>query len=123
MKKTIIALIILIVLVLIIVIGFGYTDKYKKKGSSDKIQIVTTVFPLYDFIKNVGGDNVEVSMIIPSGVDVHDYEPTPQDIIKINDADLFLYMGEDIEYWAKTISDGVDNKDKVIDITKRNKFY
>ncbi|MBR3133143.1 MAG: zinc ABC transporter substrate-binding protein [Clostridia bacterium] len=120
MKRTIAALFILITITITVVIAFGFTDKYKKKESNGKIQIVTTVFPLYDFIKNVGGDRVDVSMIIPSGVDVHDYEPTPQDIIKINDADLFIYMGDDLEFWAKSISDGVDDKDKIIDISKRN---
>ena len=57
-------------------------------------------------------------MIIPSGVDVHDYEPTPQDIIKIDNADMFIYMGDDIEFWAKTLTDGVDDRDKIYSVSE-----
>lgn len=116
MKKVIVSLIVLIIMVLTVVLLFRPQSKIKKKDNN-KIQVITTVFPLYDFIKNVGGDKVEVSMLIPSGVDVHDYDPSPQDIISIEESDLFIYMGEDIEFWANTLTSGIDNQDKIVSVT------
>ena len=116
MKKVIVSLIVLIIMVLTVVLLFRPQSKIKKKDNN-KIQVITTVFPLYDFIKNVGGDKVEVSMLIPSGVDVHDYDPSPQDIISIEESDLFIYLGEDIEFWANTLTSGIDNQDKIVSVT------
>ena len=121
MKKTIISLLILIIIILCVVsmnnvhVGKKYVTIAE---NSDKIQIVTTIFPLYDFINNIGKDKVDVNMLIPAGVDVNDYEPTPQDIMMINESDLFIYMGEDIEYWAKTLVNSLDDKVKIIDVTE-----
>lgn len=119
MKKTIISLLILTIFILSVVIFSNTKNNMETiNENSDKIKIVTTIFPIYDFINNIGGDKVDVSMLIPSGVDVHDYEPTPQDIILINESDLFIYMGEDIEYWVKNIIDSLDKEVKIIDVTK-----
>ena len=120
MKKTFISLLILIIFV-VLIIGARNSSKNTsttKETQEEKIQIVTTVFPLYDFINEVGKDNVNVTMLIPAGVDIHNYEPTPQDIISINNADLFIYMGEDIEYWASSLVSGIEDKGKIINITE-----
>lgn len=123
MKKIIISLIILIILVIsTITINNHSNINNEIIKDSNKINIITTIFPIYDFINNVGGDKVQVSILIPPGVEVHDYEPTPQDIILINDSDLFIYMGENIEYWAKTLINGVEKKEKIIDIAKNIEF-
>ena len=78
---------------------------------SGKIKIVTTLFPLYEFAKEVGGDRVEVTLLLPPGVDAHSFEPKPQDIITLNNADLFVYVGAGMEPWADDILAGLDNKD------------
>ena len=82
--------------------------------SSHKIKVVTTLFPLYDFAKNVGKDKVEVSLLLPPGVEAHSFEPKPSDIIKINEADLFVYTGKFMEPWAAGVIKGVSNKNLIV---------
>jgi len=87
----------------------------KTKTDSQKITVVTTLFPLYDFAKNIGQDKVEVSLLLPPGVEAHTFEPKPSDITKINNADIFVYTGEFMEPWAHDIMEGADKKVKVVD--------
>jgi len=87
----------------------------KTKTDSQKITVVTTLFPLYDFAKNIGQDKVEVSLLLPPGVEAHTFEPKPSDITKINNADIFVYTGEFMEPWAHDIIEGADKKVKVVD--------
>ena len=63
-------------------------------------------FSAVDFARNIGGDKVEVSMLLPPGTESHSYDPTPSDIISISNADVFLYTGSTMEPWASTILDG-----------------
>lgn len=83
----------------------------KSKTSSQKINVVTTLFPLYDFAKVIGQDKVEVSLLLPPGVEAHSFEPKPSDIVKINESDIFVYTGKFMEPWAEDIINGVTNKD------------
>lgn len=81
-------------------------DLNEKKG----LQIVSTVFPGYDFAKQIVGENAEVSMLLPPGVESHSYEPSPQDIINIQNSDIFIYVGGESEQWVDKILDSMDNK-------------
>ncbi len=88
----------------------------KSKTDSQKITIVTTLFPLYDFAKNIGQDKVEVLLLLPPGVEAHTFEPKPSDIVKINESGLFVYTGKFMEPWAEDIIKGITNKNvKVVD--------
>lgn len=92
-----------------------------KETKSDKIQIVATLFPQYDFARQIAGDKAEVTLLLPPGVESHSYEPTPSDIIKINDSDLFLYTGENMEAWAQKIIDSMPDEDSqslVLDVSE-----
>jgi len=82
----------------------------KSKINSEKLTIVATIFPLYDFAKNIGQDKVEVSLLLPPGIEAHSFEPKPSDIVKINEPDLFIYTGKFMEPWAEDIIKGVTNK-------------
>ncbi len=86
----------------LITIFFGILS-CKKESKSDKIRIITTIFPLYDFAKQVGKDKIEVSMLLPPGAEAHSFEPTPQDIVKINESSIFIYISEYMEPWASKI--------------------
>lgn len=87
-----------------------------KPTTSHKIQIVTTIFPLYDFAKNIGQDKVEVSLLIPRGVEVHHFEPKPSDILKIQRSDIFVYTGTSMEPWVKDIVSAIaQSKVRVVD--------
>ncbi|NCT54398.1 zinc ABC transporter solute-binding protein [Candidatus Falkowbacteria bacterium] len=92
-------------------------DKAKEVNGNnfEKISIVSTLFPIYDFAKEIGGDKVSVTLLLPPGLEAHSFEPKPSDIIKINKADIFLYSGELMEPWARDISRGLSGEVKVID--------
>jgi zinc transport system substrate-binding protein len=108
---------------LIIIVGALYLAINYKSGpqeSRGKLIVVTTIFPLYDFAKTIGGDKVEVSLLLPPGVEAHSFEPKPSDIAKINTADIFVYTGKFMEPWAADITQGVTNKSlKVVDASAR----
>lgn len=90
-----------------------------KQGSTGKIKIVTTLFPQYDFARQIAGDQADIALLLPPGVESHSYEPTPSDMIKIKDADLFLYTGENMEIWSQSIIDGLEDSDcKVVNLSK-----
>ena len=93
MKKLIVSLIILVILILGVVLIFNNKNT-KIMYQEEKINIVTSIYPIYDFAKEVGGEKVNVNMLLSPGVEIHDFEPTPQDIVNIQEADLFLYTGE-----------------------------
>jgi zinc transport system substrate-binding protein len=81
-----------------------------------KLQVVTTLFPLYDFSKNIAGDKAQVTLLLPPGVEAHSFEPRPQDIITISKADIFIYTGPFMEAWAHDVLGGINNKKlRVID--------
>ena len=67
---------------------------------SDKLKIVTTLFPQFDFARTIAGNLADVQLLLPPGSESHSYEPTPADIIAINEADLFIYTGDDMEAWV-----------------------
>lgn len=83
-------------------------------GRGNKIKVVTTLFPLYDTAKNIGGGRAEVSLLLPPGVEAHSFEPKPGDILKINEADIFVYTGKFMEPWVDGVLKGVARKDLVV---------
>ena len=87
---------------------------------SDKLSVVTTIFPEYDWVKEILGDKAEstdLTMLLDNGVDLHSYQPTADDIIKISDCDLFIYVGGESDGWVEDALKEATNKDmKVIDL-------
>jgi zinc transport system substrate-binding protein len=79
--------------------------------SSGKINAVATLFPLYDMAKEIAGDKADVTMLLPPGAEAHTYEPRPSDISKIENADVFLYVGAGMEPWADSLINGAGNND------------
>ncbi len=94
---------------------FGCADKAKEvaenKDTNDKLEIVTTNFPSYDFTRQIIGDEGEVTMLLPPGSESHSYEPTPQDIISIEKADIFIYTGGEGDQWVDNILSSIENDD------------
>lgn len=89
-----------------IIFSMPYFQNFKKtetKNSTSTIMVVSTIFPIYDFARQIGGDKVDVSLLLPPAAEAHSFEPTPNDIFKINEADLFIYIGDFMETWAKDI--------------------
>ncbi len=80
-----------------------------------KLNVVATIFPQYDFARQIAKEKANIHMLIPPAGEVHTYEPTPQDIIRIEEADLFLYIGGESDSWVDSILDSVDTqKTKII---------
>ncbi len=76
------------------------------ESDDGKLNIVTTVFPAYDFAREIAGDNAEVTLLIPPGTEIHSYEPTPQDIVKIEKCDVLIRNGGESEEWLEKLTDG-----------------
>ena len=79
---------------------------------SGRLQVVTTLFPLYDFVRNVGGDSVAVTLLLPPGVEPHSFEPKPEDVQKVARADVFIYTSMAMEPWAEKLVNGVARSGK-----------
>jgi zinc transport system substrate-binding protein len=73
-----------------------------------KISVVATIFPQYDFTREIAGEYADISMLLSPGAEAHSYEPTPQDIIKIQNCDLFIYVGGESDAWIADILDSLD---------------
>lgn len=74
-----------------------------------ELEVVTTLFATYDFARQVGKDRVNVSLLLPPGVETHAFEPRPADIVRINRADVFIYTGKEMEPWVDKILKGITN--------------
>lgn len=79
------------------------TGPSKEKGTEKKLSVVATFYPLEDFARSVGGERVSVMSIVPAGVESHEYEPTPQNILAAYQADVFLLNGAGFDAWAEKI--------------------
>lgn len=73
-----------------------------------KLKVVTTLFPLYDFARQIGHGKVEVNLLLPPGVESHAFEPRPADIRRIQDSDIFLFTNKFMEPWVSGLLKGID---------------
>ncbi|MDR1252297.1 MAG: metal ABC transporter substrate-binding protein, partial [Treponema sp.] len=81
----------------------------KDTGRQDgKTNVVTTIFPPYDFVREVAGDKVNLTMLLKPGAESHSYEPTPQDIITVQNCDVFIYVGGESDAWVERILESKD---------------
>ena len=84
------------------------------EGSDEQLEVMVTMFAQYDFARQIGGTHINVQRLVAPGVDIHAYDPTAQDIIAINESDLFIYTGAEMEPWVHRILDSLDNDDLTI---------
>ena len=115
LKKVIL---ILVAILIVLLAGFViFKSGESKKRDLNKIQVVTSNFASYDFLRAIIGDNdnVELIFLLGPGKDAHSYEPTSQDLVTIQNADLFVYVGGEMEQWADKVLDSLDTSNtKVI---------
>ncbi|MDR1302365.1 MAG: metal ABC transporter substrate-binding protein [Treponema sp.] len=83
----------------------GRRDTKKVEG---KLQVVTTIFPPYDFVREIAGDKVSLTMLLPPGAESHSFEPTPRDIITVQNCDVFIYVGGESDAWVERILESMD---------------
>ncbi|WP_425058941.1 High-affinity zinc uptake system binding-protein ZnuA [Sporomusa carbonis] len=97
----------------------GCGNKAKSTQSApDKLKVLTTIYPVYEFTRQVGGDKVEVAMLVPPGAEPHDWEPTAQDMVKIKESKLFLYHGAGLEPVDKLLKKDVVGTAKTVEVSK-----
>lgn len=111
MKKIVSALLTLTILAGVLTGCFGMGN------SNDKLSIVTTIFPEYDWVKQIMGEKAEqadITLLVDSGVDLHSYQPTAADIIKISECDIFIYVGGESDSWVEDTLVSATNKDMVV---------
>ena len=88
-----------------------------ESAADEKIRIVTTIFPEYDWVREILGDkadSAEITMLLDKGVDLHSYQPTADDLIKISDCDLFVYVGGESDGWVEDALKSAANKDRKV---------
>ena len=83
-----------------------------KQADSGKLKIIATIYPEYEWVKNIVGDadGVEVSLLLDKGVDLHSFEPTAKDIVDISSCDVFIYNGGESDEWVNDVLKEAQNK-------------
>ena len=98
MKKIIIFFIFIAVL-----FGINGCRRNRNTANNDKINVITTIFASYDFVRQIAGDKVNLTMLLPPGAESHSFEPSPRDIINIQNSDVFVYIGGESDRWVDHI--------------------
>ena len=110
----------LLLALLMLVGALAGCGKQNDTNKTDKLSIVTTIFPEYDWVREILGDkadNAEITMLLDNGVDLHSYQPTADDIVKISDCDLFIYVGGESDGWVEDALRNAANRNmKVINL-------
>ena len=97
--------------------GNNNTANHDIAATNEKLSIVTTIFPEYDWVWEIMGDqadNAEITMLLDNGVDLHSYQPTADDIIKISTCDMFIYVGGESDEWVEDALKEDTNKNMVV---------
>ncbi len=92
--------------------------KNSVETKSEKLSVVCTLFPQYDFVREIAGDKADVTLLLTPGTDSHSYDPSPVDMVKINECDLFIYTGELMESWAANIISSLGEKVSVLSLSE-----
>ena len=115
--KKLISIIILAVFVVTALIGCTKNTSTTVKSETTtvkKISIIATIFPPYDFTRAIVGDKADLSMLVAPGTEIHSYDPSPADIIKIQKADVFIYIGGEGDAWVDRVLGSMDISNKKI---------
>ena len=97
--------------------GSGRAESGEEPGDGEsgrKLKVAATLFPYYDFVRQVAGDQVELSLVIPAGMDSHSFEPTPKDIRIMQEADVIIANGGAMEHWVDQVVDSFDREDQTV---------
>ncbi|MFP4078939.1 MAG: metal ABC transporter substrate-binding protein, partial [Candidatus Izemoplasmataceae bacterium] len=91
----------------------------QENETDDRPVVITTLFPQYDFTRQIAGDSVKVDYLLPPGTSAHSYDPSPQDVIDILEADLLIYTGDTMEPWVESaiLSSSMNDDLEVLDLS------
>jgi zinc transport system substrate-binding protein len=105
-------------LLILILLSFLLSCQPAKESNKEeqKLKVIATIFPIYDFARNIGGDKIKVTMLLPPGTDAHHYELKPKDIINVSKADIFLFTNFEMEPWAYKIINAAEKNTNMLAI-------
>ena len=98
--------------------GPSQAEDGASQSGTHRFSVVCTLFPQYDFARAIGGDAVDVTMLLDPGTESHTFDPTPADMKKIARSDLFIYTGAVMEGWSGEIVDSLDDSVQVVDLSQ-----
>jgi zinc transport system substrate-binding protein len=109
-------------LLILILLSFLLSCQQGKESNKEgqKLKVIATIFPIYDFARNIGGDKIKVTMLLPPGTDAHHYELKPKDIINVGKADIFLFTNFEMEQWAYKIINAAEKNTNMLAIETGN---
>ena len=90
-------------------VGCG-TEASDESVDPNKLQVMASFYTMYDFAQKIGGEHVQVTCMVPSGTEPHDWEPSTKDITRMEQADVFIYNGAGMEHWISDVLAGLSNK-------------
>lgn len=90
--------------------GSGENGENGENGEVGRLKVTASLFPYYDFAREIGGEEIDLELIIPAGMDSHSFEPTPEDIRKIQESDILLCNGGEMETWLRQVLEAVDTE-------------
>jgi zinc transport system substrate-binding protein len=106
------AIFVLLLIGVLTVIAYWFFVLRVPRMESRRVTIVTTLFPYYDFARAVAGEDADIVLLLPPGMEAHGYEPKPSDVLQVQHADIFVYTGSFMEPWAESILEGTENEDR-----------
>lgn len=109
--KKLIALVLSALVLTSLLVGCGSTESKKAD-----VKVVTTIFPLYDWVREVAKDDADIhlDLLLDNGVDLHSYQPSAKDIVTISDCDVFIYVGGESDKWVDDTLKQANNKDMIV---------
>ncbi|MBU5677180.1 zinc ABC transporter substrate-binding protein [Alkaliphilus sp. MSJ-5] len=124
MKTKILKIFIFLIITVVVLVGcagkpdtIGIIEGTDEK--EDLLKVYTSFYPYYDFAKNLGGDNIQLDTIVPTGTEPHSFEPSPKTIAELEKADVFIYNGLHMEPWVDRVLNLLEGKDiYIVDASK-----
>ena len=106
-------------LFIVLLTAFSLSSCSSEKSNSAiqdnrKISVVTTIFPYYDFTRSIAGDKADIKLLLSPGSEPHSYDPSPSDIVAIENCDIFIYNGGESDEWVESVLDSIENKNMKI---------
>ncbi len=92
----------------------GCQTRQPEETEDARLKVAATVFPYYDFVRQIAGEQVELTLVVPAGMDSHSFEPTPADIRTLQEADLLICNGGAMELWLTQVLDAVDTSSMTV---------
>lgn len=118
--KFLIKYIIFIFLILLSIFSFtACKNENKNNIENKKIKVSASIIPIADFAKQIGGDFIDINIVIPPGANPHVFEPSPEQLVNFSDSDVFIFVGSDFEFWKdKFISSSGNKGMKLVELSK-----